>query len=368
MKIAFTTTRLVEHDAVSNYTMAVIAELSKNNKVDLYSFCTEREIPKRVEQYNYTGKNEHSLLSVLSAITKIHNLAKKLSKYDILVLVGPDITVLPSIHLAKRFNPNLKLVWDFHGLTPSQFLGSNKQKLLTRIRQIAYFWSMKRSDCVKVDSNYIKKEVESKIGKKDIEIIPIGINPTRFKNVDGKVIREKRHLNGKFVIICVGRLATSKRIDFLIEAIQALDGVALLVVGGGEERDKLNDLVHSLNLEDKIIFVGRVSDEDLPKYYAASDVFVTASLHEGFCVPIIEAFASGKPVIVPNRTAMPEVAGDAGLVYEYESMDDFVSKVKMLKNDRDLRKQLSRNAKERSKDFDLKNSVEKYEDFLKRLK
>lgn len=368
MRIAFLATRLTKYDAVSNYTEAVIEKLSENNKVDIYAFSIERAIPEGIRRYNYTKKNKHSLASVLFAITKIYRLAKNFSKYDIVVLVGPDITILPSIHLAKRFNPNLKLVWDFHGLTPYQFRRGIKQKFLTRIRRMAYSWSMKRSNCIKVDSNYIKKEVEGKICKRDITVLYIGINTTIFKNVDIKSLTEKQYLNDKFVMIYVGRLAASKRIDFLIESMQALDEAVLLVVGDGEERDKLKNLVHSLNLEDRIIFVGRVSDEDLPKYYAAADVFVTASLHEGFCVPIIEALASGKPVIVPNITAMPEVAGDAGLVYEYESMDDFVSKVKMLKNDCDLRAQLSRKAQERSKEFDLKNSVEVYEDFLKKLK
>ena len=175
-------------------------------------------------------------------------------------------------------------------------------------------------------------------------------------------------MNDKFVMIYVGRLAASKRIDFLIESMQAIDEAALLIIGDGEERDKLKNLAHSLNLEDKIFFIGRISDEDLPKYYAAADVFVTASLHEGFCVPIIEAFASGKPVIVPNRTAMPEIVGNAGLTYEHESVDDFIYKVTMFRNDCDLRTQLSRNAQERFKEFDIKNSVESYEDFLKKLK
>ncbi len=367
MNIAFAVTRLTKYDAASNYTAAVIEELSRNNTVDLYAFSIERETPKSIEQYSYTGKNEHSLLSVLSVTTKIYSLAKKFSNYDIVVLTGPDITILPSIHLAKRFNPDLKLVWDFHGLTPPQFLQGSKHRFLTIIRQTAYIWSMKRSDCIKVDSNYIKKEVESKTGKMNIKVLPIGINTTIFKDADIEAQRDRLHLNDKFVMLYVGRLAASKRVNFLIKAMQALDEAVLLVAGGGEERDKLKNLAHSLNLEDKVIFIGRVSDEDLPKYYSMSDVFVTASLHEGFCVPIIESFASGKPVIVPDRTAMPEIAGDAGLVYESGLINDFVSKVQILRNDSNLREQLSRKASDRSKKFDLKNSVKKYEEFLENM-
>lgn len=367
MNIAFAATRLTKYDAASNYTIAVLEELSRNNKVDLYAFRVEREIPKNVKLYNYTGKNKHSLVSVLSAIVRICSLTKKFSKYDMVVLVGPDITVLPGIHLAKFLNPDIKLVWDFHGLTSPQFLQDNKQRFLTRIRQMAYFWSMERSDSVKVDSNYIKKEIEYKISRSGIKVLHIGINTARFRSNDGKAIRKKLHLNDKFVMIYVGRLAASKRIDFLIKAMPALDKAVLLIAGDGEESYKLKNLAHSLNLEDDVIFVGKVSDGELPEYYAASDIFVTASLHEGFCVPIIESFASGKPVIVPKRAAMPEIAGDAGLVYELGSMEDFISKVRMIKDNIDLRERLSREALKRSGEFDLKNSVKAYGIFLEKL-
>ncbi len=367
MNICFLTMRLVKHDAASNFTSSVMEELSKRNKVDLYAFSIDREIPKGVNRYSYTRIKGHNLLSVLFAITKIYSLAKKFSKYDILILASPDITILPSSHLAKHFNPDLKLIWDFHGLTPPQYL-SNKYKLLTIIRQNAYFWSMKRSDCIKVDSNYIKREIESKIGKKDITVLPIGINIKRFINGDMKTITEKQYLEDNFVMIYVGRLAASKRIEFLIEAMQAIERAVLLIVGTGDEMDKLMSLVNSLNLKDKIIFVGRVSDEDLPKYYANSDVFVTASLHEGFCVPVIEALASGKPVIVPNRTAMPETAGYAGLFYDPESVEDFVSKVMMLRANNNLRERLARKALDRSREFDLLASVKEYEGLLKRMR
>lgn len=367
MNIAFAANRLTKYDAASNYSVAVVEKLSRKNKVDLYAFSIEREISQDVKPYNYTRKNAHNLWSVLSAILKIHSLSKRFSKYDMVVVASPDVTILPIIHLAKLFNPHIKLVWDFHGLTPPQFFDSYREKFLMWIRQIAFFWSMKRSDYIKVDSDHIKKEVESKIDRRDIKTLYIGINTDRFKNINIKNIKEILRLEGRFVMIYVGRLAASKMIDFLIKAMQDLDGTVLLVAGDGEERESLKNLAHSLNLEDEVIFIGRVSDYDLPKYYSVSDVFVTASLHEGFCVPIIESFASGKPVIVPDRAAMPEIAGEAGLVYEPGSINDFVSKVQMLKNDSNLREQLSRKASDRSGKFDLEKSVKTYEEFLENL-
>lgn len=365
MNIAFVATRLTKYDAASNYTAAVLEELSRSYTVHLYAFSIEREIQKGVKKCTYTRKNKHNLSSVLSVTTKICSLAKKFSKYDIVVLAGPDITILPSIHLAKCFNPNLKLIWDFHGLTPPRFIQSDMQKFLTRIRQMAYFWSMKRSDAVKVDSNYIKKEVEDAVGKRNTVVLPIGINTTIFQNTDIKAIKDKHHLNDKFVMIYVGRLAASKRVDFLIKAMPYLDETVLLIIGDGDEKNKLENLSHSLNLKDKVIFVGSVSDETLPKYYAASDIFVTASLHEGFCVPIIESLASGKPVIVPNRTAMPEVAGDVGLLYD-GSIEEFIKRVEIMKN-HESRVHFSSRAGELAKKFDIKAVSLEYMRLLEKI-
>lgn len=368
MKIGFLATRIIKYDAIGNYTAAVVEELSKDNKVDLYAFSIEREMPENVGQYTYTGKNEHSFSSVLFSITKIYSLAKKLSEYDLLIIVGPDITILPSIHLAKHFNPKLKLVWNFHGITPSQFHKKIRDKLLTKLRKKIHFCSMKRSNYVIVDSNYIKKELEGDIEKRKLKVIYLGVDTNQVNKDHNSVTTKENQLNKKFVLLYVGRLVPSKHIDFLITSLLRLEeDVVLLIIGSGENRNSLEYLVESLNIEGRVIFAGKASDEELPKYYAASDVFVTASLHEGFCVPIIESFASGKPVIVPKRTAMPEIAGDAGLVYEPGSINDFVSKVKMLKNDSNLREQLSRKASERSKKFDLKNSVKIYEEFLENL-
>lgn len=364
MNIAFLSTRLTKYDAISNYTVAILRALSRGNNVDIYAFSIEAPIPLHVNKYTYVRKNEHSALSFFLAFLKMYHLAKKFSKYDALVLSGPDIPILLIARLAKHFNPALKLIWDYHGLTPPRFLRKYRDKILTKFRSYFFFMSMKQSSCILVRSDYMKKEIRHIISEEKIRIVPFGIEIERFKNVDPSDVKGKYNLNGKFVLLYVGRLAWHKRIDFLINSMEKLNDVILLIVGEGEERDKLKRFVRLLNLQDKVIFVGKVSDEDLPKYYAASDVFVTASLHEGFCVPIIEAFASGKPVIVPDRTTMPEVAGDCGLVYD-GSMEDFIDKINELKRNNVLRKRFGIRALERVKNFDINDISVLYEYCIK---
>jgi glycosyltransferase involved in cell wall biosynthesis len=334
MKIAFLTIRLTKHDAISNYSVDMLERLSHSHHVDLYTFVTQTEIPAKVVQYNYTGIKDHNMKSVLLAMTKIYQLAQKLEKYDLLILYSPDIPVLFSAHLAKSFNPDLKLIWDFQGITPTRYMYF-KDKLLTSVRRLVSLRSMKTSDLILVRSESVKKEIEPYVNarkSRKILVTPLGIHLDRFKNIDAEEIRRKHKLYGRFVLLYVGRLVPSKQVDFLIKAIPNLsEDFLLVIVGSGIEKENLENLAASLNVKDRVIFAGRVSDDDLPKYYASSNAFVTASLHEGFCVPIIESFASGKPAVVPNRASMPEVVADGGLIYD-GSMEDFLSKLRSLKD------------------------------------
>jgi glycosyltransferase involved in cell wall biosynthesis len=194
---------------------------------------------------------------------------------------------------------------------------------------------MKTSDLILVRSESVKKEIEPYVNarkSRKILVTQLGIHLDRFKNIDAEEIRRKHNLYGRFVLLYVGRLVPSKQVDFLIKALPNLnEDFLLVIVGSGIEKENLENLAASLNVKDRVIFAGRVSDEDLPKYYASSNAFVTASLHEGFCVPIVESLASGKLAVVPNRTSMPEVVADGGLIYD-GSMEDFLLQLRSLKD------------------------------------
>lgn len=336
MKIAFLATKLTKYDAISNYSVDVLKKLSSEHHVDLYTFVTQTEIPANITQYNYTDLKDHTLKSVILSFTKVSSLTKKLSNYDLLILCGSDLPILLCAHRARHLNPSLRLIWDFHGLTPLKYLYF-KDKILSFFRLRGFIRSMKKSDLILVRSEYIKRELEPHIKPEVIKVISFGINLSPFKNIDPSEIRLKHNLADHFVLLYVGRLVPHKCVDTLIKAIPKLDkNFMLVIVGHGIERNRLENLASSLNVSGKVIFAGKVTDEDLPKYYSSSDAFVTASLHEGFCVPIIESFASGKPAVVPDRTAMPEVVADGGLIYD-GSIEDLSLKLNSLKDPEVLR-------------------------------
>lgn len=131
-----------------------------------------------------------------------------------------------------------------------------------------------------------------KIGVKNIEVIPNGIDLKRFENLD----RKKR---GKFTIITVARLEKVKGIEYLIKAITNLQfsNFQLLVIGDGSEKGNLEGLVEKLKLKEKVEFLGEIPNERIPSYLATADCFVLPSLKEGFGIAILEAQAAGIPVV-----------------------------------------------------------------------
>jgi len=137
------------------------------------------------------------------------------------------------------------------------------------------------------------------MGAKKGEIVPNGVDINKFKKVNSKDLREKLDIKeDEKVILTVSRLVKKNGIDDLIKAGQYLDfPFKILIAGSGEQEKELKDLTKKLDIGDKIIFLGHIDYNDLPRYYSLADVFVRASLSEGFGNVFLESLACGTPII-----------------------------------------------------------------------
>jgi len=173
-----------------------------------------------------------------------------------------------------------------------------------------------RPHAVIVPTRAIRDELVSHgIRAKRWEIIPTGVDCKRFspENRDSKLF-DRYQLNGKKVVLTVGRLAKEKNIDLIIRGFAELtklrDDVSLVITGKGPAEQNLRSLVAKLGLEDKVRFTGFVPDSELPKFYASCDAFVIASRFETQCLVALEAMASGCRVAGINFRAIPEIIKD----------------------------------------------------------
>ena len=132
----------------------------------------------------------------------------------------------------------------------------------------------------------------------------------------------------------------------------AIRNPKLLIAGAWEERyPESKQLVEDLNLSDSVRFLGPITNIDLPALYAGAELFAFPSLYEGFGLPVLEAMACGTPVACSNTSSLPEVAGDAALLFAPTDVDAMAATMQQLLGDHALRRELSEKGRVQAKRF-----------------
>lgn len=155
-------------------------------------------------------------------------------------------------------------------------------------------------------------------GRARTHVLHPSVDVDRFSlEVSGASVRTRHRLGGRFVVLFVSRLVKRKGADTLIRALAAFRDCLALVVGDGPEAKGLERLAREMEVEDRVFFIGAVSDEDLPEYYAAADVFCMPCTTrfggldtEGFGIVYLEAQASGLPCIAGRCGGSAEAVED----------------------------------------------------------
>ena len=178
----------------------------------------------------------------------------------------------------------------------------------------------------------------------NIDVIPSGIDLDKFsENIVNKTkvskIKEKYCIKkNDFVVIFVGRIAQEKNIDFLLQAHEKLTSIdkniKLLIVGDGPDKNKYVNLVNESSLSDKIIFTGKVSQDEIENYYRVAKVFVTASTTETQGLTVIEAIASNLIPLCINDKAFNKILSKKNL---FNNEKEYIEKLLKFVADEDLR-------------------------------
>ncbi|MFX1521212.1 MAG: glycosyltransferase, partial [Promethearchaeota archaeon] len=161
-------------------------------------------------------------------------------------------------------------------------------------------WLMEKSSKVIACSKDQKWRAQVMGVSSDISIIPHGVNTKEFIPSIKVDIKKKLGIRGP-MILSVQRLHPRKGLKYLLDAIPIiLDKIPpakFIIVGKGSEKIKIEKKIHALRLENSVKLVGFVPESELPHYYANCDLFVLHSLYEAFGIVLLEAMASGKPVV-----------------------------------------------------------------------
>ena len=173
-------------------------------------------------------------------------------------------------------------------------------------------------------------------------------------------------------VLYVGSQNPHKNLAGLADAVglvrEAHPRIKLLAVGKrGRHFDKLARELRRRGLADVVEFAHHVSDELLVALYRRAAVVATASLYEGFGLPVLEAFAVGAAVVCANRSSLPEVAGHAALLADPENPREFADKIQSVLADSELRQRLIDRGRERAKLFTWDRNAQQLADVYRRL-
>jgi glycosyltransferase involved in cell wall biosynthesis len=161
------------------------------------------------------------------------------------------------------------------------------------------------------------------------------------------------------IILNVGAMQQRKNIVRLVEAFETVDRSWQLVLAGscGYGAHEILARIAASPARERILVAGYVTRKDLAVWYAKAKIFAFPSLDEGFGMPVLEAMAAGTPVVTSNRSALPEVAGDAAMLVDPENLGALGQALIDLTQKEDLRAELSRRGVERARGFTWEKAV-----------
>lgn len=298
-----------------------------------------------------------SIARITLSLTLSRTVKKVLNRYnfDIIHLHEPLTPMLPLFVLENSNSINIGTFHAYHG----------KPRGYKLFRTILNKWFNKLHGHIAVS-----KPAQDFVGKcfqADYRIIPNGVDTTLF-HPGAKPIEALK--DGKINILYVGRLEKRKGIKYLLQAYKIVKDqnpmARLILVGPGENlRKRYKKYVKDNNLKD-VVFIGCVPNEELPRYYASADIFCAPSTgNESFGIVLLEAMASGKPVIATNIEGYSEVVQDKiqGLLVPPKDAYTLADKINILIKEEALRMYMGFRGEARAAEFSWEKVTQQVLDY-----
>jgi glycosyltransferase involved in cell wall biosynthesis len=223
----------------------------------------------------------------------------------------------------------------------------------------------RRSHRVIADSQSTREDLVELLGlpAERIDVVPLGLGALRRGQALGEGdVRGNLRLAGRRVLLSLSAKRPHKNLLALIGALARLpaDERPVLVLAGypTEHEAQLRERAQALGLDDDVRFPGWLSDAEVEGLWAIAEAFVFPSLYEGFGLPVLEAMARGVPVACSNASSLPEVAGDAALLFDPYDESAIADALRRLLGDRELADRLRAAGRERARRFTWEHTAQ----------
>ncbi len=265
--------------------------------------------------------------------------------------------------LFKIFYPGVPFLLTLQEGDSEKYIRSGRGSLIN----LGWRLIFKKADRVQAISTYLAGMARKYGYRGEIDVVPNGVdlmkyelrstNRTSSSQARDELRRKLDIDDGEKIVITVSRLVEKNGIEDLIEGFSKLKTnqlkTKLLIVGSGPLEKDLKLEVKNLGLGDKVIFLGDISNEEVPKYLAIADVFARPSLSEGLGTAFLEAMAVGVPVVATSVGGIPDFLWDpsagsgqvTGLFCEVKNPGSIAERINLLLTDENLRQKIIANAR-----------------------
>lgn len=270
---------------------------------------------------------------------------------------------IPCGAVAYLFKENLPYVVSLRGSDVPGFNNRFSFQYIFLKPLINKIWS--ESSAVVANSEGLKELALESSPSQDISVINNGINISDFKpdvNYINNNINDTDKKIKRFNIVCISRLIERKGISFLLEAIKKIKNkkVKLILVGKGKQEDELHQLAKDLEITDRVEFKGYVDHDDIADIYQESDLFVLPSFNEGMSNALLEAMASGLPVISTDTGGTSELIDGNGILIQKGNSDEIAQAISTVMNDPETFKQMGLKSREIAETMSWEAVAEEY--------
>lgn len=310
--------RMIEASGIGTYIQHIIDS-------DIYDVAVGN--PDTIHKYN---KN----IDVVNFESSIYGLkGQLLFPFLELKTRGVDVIHFPHYNVPLLYSG--KFVVTVHDLTQIIFPELLGNKFKVAYAKCLMSHALKKSRHVFTVSNNSKKDINRIFGI-DNQKISITYNAVdedfRKKRLEEYEYAYEMYgiTKGKKVLLYVGNLKPHKNLGRLLEAVAMLENreeYVLVLAGRSFVGDELIAKEKKLGIDELVIHTGEVTKEELVDLYNLADLFVFPSLYEGFGIPPLEAMACGTPVVASNTSSIPEVVGDAAVMFDPRKSDDLVNAI-----------------------------------------
>ena len=327
------------------------AMLELDPKLHVTAFAS-RDLPRTVLEEPWAGEIEwvrypHASASRRALVAQMVELPRAAAQRKLDVVHSPANIGLLGTRGAANVVTLLDLIWLHRETSPLGQRGRLRAKLL-------FVRCARAADRVLTISEATKRDLVATLGLESdrIDVTPLAVADRESPATPEADLRTRLALGSAPFVLCVAQKQPHKNLESLIRAIERAPEAALVLAGAREaHEDRLRELAGRNGVAERVHFVDWVDDADLEGLYRAARCFVLPSLVEGFGLPLLEAMRHGLPVACSDRSSLPEVVGDAALLFDPTDQEAVTTAVLRLVRDEALRRDLSERGRDRARLF-----------------